>query len=428
MAFLGLRGTGDWATDERPLSWRRAILLLYPNGMTPLTAILSMLDAQQVDDPQFHWWTKVLPSQSGTATNVFDDVTLSTAYTSGGVVGTTVYVKLAAADASEFRIGHMAMLRKTDDYRYDTRGKVTAVNSGAGANSSIAIKLTEADDASFSISSADHIKVIGNINAEGAEMPQSIQYNPTKNHNFTQIFRTPLRITRTARRTKLRTADAYDEALREALELHAIEMEKAFMWGERFEGVNNVNNEFERTTRGLIPSILNDPDAVSDQFHLNTSFSGKTWLQGGEDWLNEQLEVIFRHGANEKLGLIGSLALQAINDLAKISGQINLEVGTTSYGLRVMEWITPFGTLFLKTAPLFSYDVTNRRDLVIFEPQTLATRYIDDTFFVSDPEDQRNTNNSRDSTEEEFITEIGLEYEHARKGGFLSGLGNTNTV
>lgn len=424
-----MRGTGDWATDERPLSWREAILLLYPNGMTPLTAILSMLDSQQVDDPQFHWWTKVLPSQAGSPTNdaVYTDALLTTAYVSGGVAGNTVYVKMSEDDASEFRIGHVAMLRKTDDYRYDTRGKVVAVNK-AGANSYVAIKLLEDADATYDIDEADYIKVIGNMNAEGAEMPQSIQYDPTKNFNYTQIFRTPLRITRTARRTKLRTADAYDEALRECLELHAIEMEKAFIWGERYEGVNSVNNEFERTTRGLIPAILNDADATADQYHLNTSYSGQTWLQGGEKWLNEQLEVIFRYGSNEKMALVGSLALQAINDLAKISGQINLEVGTTSYGIRVMEWITPFGTIFLKTAPLFSYDPTNRRDMVIFEPRTLGTRYIDDTFFVSDPEDQRNRNNSRDSTEEEFITEIGLEYEHARKGGFLSGLGLTNTV
>jgi hypothetical protein len=52
-AFLGMRGTGDWATDERPKSWREAILMLYPNGDAPLTAILSKMGEEKVTDPEF---------------------------------------------------------------------------------------------------------------------------------------------------------------------------------------------------------------------------------------------------------------------------------------------------------------------------------------------------------------------------------------
>jgi len=50
--FLGMRGTGSWAGDQRPYNWRQGILYLYPNGSAPLTAILSMLGEEKVDDPQ----------------------------------------------------------------------------------------------------------------------------------------------------------------------------------------------------------------------------------------------------------------------------------------------------------------------------------------------------------------------------------------
>ncbi len=63
MAFLGMRGTGDWAANERPENWRQGILRLYPNGMAPLTAILSKMKNSSTDDPVFHWWTKSLASQ-----------------------------------------------------------------------------------------------------------------------------------------------------------------------------------------------------------------------------------------------------------------------------------------------------------------------------------------------------------------------------
>ena len=49
--FLGMRGTGDWVTNQRPENWRQQFFKLYPNGDAPLTAILSMLDEEPTDDP-----------------------------------------------------------------------------------------------------------------------------------------------------------------------------------------------------------------------------------------------------------------------------------------------------------------------------------------------------------------------------------------
>lgn len=54
MAFLGMRGNGDWTTDQRPKNWREAILFRYPNGSAPLTAILSKMGSEKVDDPEFN--------------------------------------------------------------------------------------------------------------------------------------------------------------------------------------------------------------------------------------------------------------------------------------------------------------------------------------------------------------------------------------
>ena len=88
--FLGMRGTGDWATDQRPYNWRDAILMLYPNGDAPLTAIMAKMKSEKTDDPQYHWWTKGLPTQRATVTEVYYNATLANAYVSGAVVGTTL--------------------------------------------------------------------------------------------------------------------------------------------------------------------------------------------------------------------------------------------------------------------------------------------------------------------------------------------------
>ena len=49
-------------------SWRAGIAKLYPNGTAPLTAMLSKMKSEKVDDAEFNWWTKALPLQGGTVT------------------------------------------------------------------------------------------------------------------------------------------------------------------------------------------------------------------------------------------------------------------------------------------------------------------------------------------------------------------------
>ena len=51
--FLGMRGTGDWVTNQRPENWRQTLLRLYPNGKAPLTAILSMLKSESTGRSAF---------------------------------------------------------------------------------------------------------------------------------------------------------------------------------------------------------------------------------------------------------------------------------------------------------------------------------------------------------------------------------------
>jgi hypothetical protein len=426
MAFLGMRGTGDWATDERPKNYREGILYLYPNGSAPLTAIMSKMRNEAVDDPEFNWWTKTLPTQTATITGVYTNVALSSAYASGGAAGDSLYIKMSEAHAGQFRIGHQVLLRDASHYDVDVNAKVTNVVYN-GASSYIAVKLLEADDngASTDLSDADTCIIVGNINSEGAPMPDAVAYDPTKVTNYTQIFRNSLSITRTARKTKLRTKQSYEEAKREALELHSIEMEKAFLFGIATENTG-ANGKPERTTGGVIAAAK--ANGTSSDFSLDTDYSGDTWIQSGEDWLDEQLEVMFRYGSKEKLAFVGSGALLGINRLIKNNGTYEFNSMTTSYGIKVVEWVTPFGSIYMKTHPLFSYTVTNRNSMVIFEPENIKYRYIDDTKFYKEGEMQNTGRSRTDSTEEEFLTEAGLEYHHPLSWGYLNGFNTDNSV
>lgn len=431
MAFMGMRGTGDWQTDERPKNWRQGILFLYPTGSAPLTGLLSKMGEEQVDDPEFNWWTKLLPAQGGTITDIYTDAGMTTALAAGGTAaGTLLYVKLPQALATEFRVGHQVLLRVSTNLNVDVNAKVTGRTLN-GANSQLIVKLLEIDDngGAANLSTADTILIIGNVNAEGAPIPDAIAYDPVKWNNFTQIFRTPLDITRTARKTRLRTEDAYKEAKRESLELHSIEMEKAFFWGIKTENVG-TNGKPERTTMGLIQAIKTGAPSNVFNYSTDANYTGDPWVGtngSGEEWLDRSLEVIFRYGSADKLAFAGSGAILGIQRIAKFTGQINLTPMSTSYGLKVTQWITPFGTINLMTHPLFSYEATTRNLVVICEPSMLKYRYIDDTTFMSQDATKVSPSHERlDGTKEEWLTECGLEYHHPLKFGILQNVGRDN--
>lgn len=427
-------GTGDWVTDQRPKNWRETILFLYPNGSMPLTAIMSKMKSEKTDDPQFYWWTKLLPTQAAAVTGVYTDSGLTSAYTSGGVAGSLIYLKMTSSDLIHFRVGHTVLLRDASDFTVDVVGKVTARTSN-GTSSSIGVKLLEADDnSSYShdLSDCDRVLIIGSVNAEGAAMPTGVSYDPDKLYNYTQIFRTPLSITRTARKTKLRTGEAYKEMKREALELHGIEMEKAFLFGIPYEGTGD-NGKPERTTEGLLTCLrTNNSTGISD-FTLNATYHGKNWLDdgGGETFLDYYLEQVFRYGRQEKLGLCGTGALLGLNKLAQANSHFTMTSATKAYGINVTEWITPFGKVHLKTHPLFNIESSLRYSMLLFEPENCVYRYIDDTTFYGEGEAKQaapGTNGGRiDGTQEEYLTECGLEYHHPYTAAFLNGIGQDHT-
>jgi hypothetical protein len=321
------------------------------------------------------------------------------------------------------------LLRQAADYTLDVNAKVLSVTVN-GASSYVAVKLMEIDNnsATHYLANADVMMVIGNINSQGAARPVAIAQTPTEFSNYTQIFRDSLDLSRTLMQTKLRTVDAYTEAKRDTLEQHSLGMEKALLWGIQSIGVG-ANGLPESTTDGLIPMIKAYGTVQDFSLDSASAYSGKTWLEGGCDWLDEHIEEIFRYGnATERLVFCGTGALLGIQKLVKEFGFYNLTPETSAFGIQVIRWVTPFGRLLFKTHPLFSYEETNRYSMVIFTPADITYRFLQDTIFKADKSDTEGGGTGKDGKEEEFLTEAGLEYHFPSTWGYLNGVGLDNTV
>ena len=425
--FVGLRATDDVVSNEREESWRNGVRRLFPNGMAPLTALTSLMPSKKVTDPHYHWWTKTLTTQRSAITTVNTDAQLAVAYTgTSGAAGDTLYLKIPAAGINMFRIGHQVLLRDASDYRADSTGKITAVVSN-GANSYLAVLMIQGDDdANAPWTGLDTVSVIGSINAQGATRPEAITQSPTEFENYTQIWRNPLDLSRTLMETKLRTEKAYQEAKKDALEQHSIEMEKSLLWSTLYITGTGSNGKPEYATRGLM-SWINEYGTVQD-YTLDSAaaYAGKNWLQMGDEWLDEHLEEIFRFGAPERLAFCGSGALLGIQKIAKDRGDIVITPQTTAWGSNVREWITPFGVLTLQTHPLFSFEATNRNSMVIIEPKNLGFNFITDTMFMPDTQFGKGGGTGYDGKVEEYLTEGGLMIDFPETTGFLNGVGLDN--
>ena len=393
MATLGLRGTGAFATngtpgssDQRPKNWREMMLMLFPNGEMPLTALLSKLASQGTDDPEFNWWEKGLPTQRTTVNN-------GAGYASGAT-------SIVVADGSIFKAGHVVLVERTKEIIFvtvDPTANTLTVVRGKGEVAAAAMVDT------------DPLYVIGTVHEEGADSPNIVTYSPTKVFNYCQIFRTSLGQTRTAKKTRLRwdRTGPYREAKREALQLHGIEMEKAFMFGQRLEETG-PNGMPRRTTRGVRTFITTNilTDANTDG----------TWTNSD---LTSAWENIFRYGSSEKFGMAGSTAISVLTNYAKLNTNTTVNMVPTDqvYGMKITHIITPFGDLYLKNHPLMSDHPTYRKDMVVLDLPFLKYRYVDDTTFKKNVQAP-----GVDSSKDEFLTECGLEMWHEKAHALMTNL------
>jgi hypothetical protein len=393
MALLGIRGTGSFVSDERPKNWREGILRLYPNGAASLTAFLALLDSEASTDPEYSWWEKDLPTRFVCINNgagyLVGDVTFTVDDCNGANPGIL------------FRAGDVLLVVRTGEHLF------VSVDQTSGT--SVTVTRAFGETAAAALLDNDELRLIGNANEEGALSPNSINFDPTKRFNYNQIFRSPLKISRTAKKTRLRTEDSYRKAKADALEKISIDMEDSFIWGERLE-TTGAGGLPIRTTRGIYQWI--NADANQNKFAATAGTLNETELLS-------YLEPIFRFGSTEKLGLMGSTALNVLTQIAKGGTTLYQDSGTEMvYGIRLKRYMTAFGDLLVKQHPLFNRFADWRKVMLILDLANLRYRYIDDLQFLRDRQAP-----DRDARQDEFLAESGLEVHHSKTFGYISDVG-----
>lgn len=383
MGIMGLRHTGNYGADERPLNWRAGISLLDVNGEMPLTGLTSRMKSKTTDDPEFKWWEKEQFAFRFAVTEDLDTSETAISIADGGLslpAGTILRVEATGE-----------VMRITSD-----PSSATLINVQRGAFGSTAATLTLATQNPY-------VQRIGTAFEQGSLAPTGVAFDPVQRYNYTQIFRNTFESTRTAMKTKLRSDADKKEARRECLLMHGYDMESAFLFGRRSVGM--LSGKPLYTTGGIIPELI-------QLGNVKTVTGGILDMDEWESFLAD----VFEFGSDEKLALTGNQALIAIQQLVRKNTQYQIESGVKEFNMIVTRLVTPVGTLVLRTHKMF-----NRLKGGIAADTTTPYYGMNSSLLVLDMDKITYRNFPGDDTREEQNLEIpGTD---GKKAGFLSECG-----
>ena len=359
--ILGLRGTGDFVTGERPESWHEGILYIWPHGKAPLLALLSKGKKEKVSDWKIHWFEQDLVATREITVSDYD--TTNHIVTFSAVAPVTVGTVLKQLDSD------MITIRLTTKIN-DKKWYYTVLN-GTESNLDTNVKLT----------------VIGNAHKEGAQIPEAYSVQPTPQENYCQIFRVPVKVSRTAKQTKLRTGDLIAREKKEKLHMIGMDIEMAMLHGYG-------SSSEPRTMKGIYELLAAGGYTTSGASLTLSAF-----------W--DILATVFAYGSPQKVAFGGAKAIKKLVEL--VEGKIYVEPVVNVYGISLSRWVTPWGELLIKPHPLMTGNSQLTDDLIIVDFEHMTYCYLQDIEYV----DYKN-NLGYDATIGEYIAECCIRLDNLR--------------
>lgn len=352
-SVAGLRGTGDFGTDERPKDFREMILFLNPNGDTPIFGLTSKAKKRVVSDPEYNWWDE--PN---------DQVRLQV---NGAVITTGQLITVDSSDpdatnldanwglATHLKPGDHLLVEPSSDNASFTAEVVqvqqvisaTQIQVLRGAQGTTAGAI--ADDAYLLLTSSAY--------AEGTAAPEAVSRNPIKYFNYVQIFKDAYEITGTVESTRFRTGNPWSNDKKRKMFDHARAIEWSMMFGRRAE-VTGPNGKPLRTFGGILTQI---PASRKKIFAAGTGTGRLTF-----DNFLDSVYRLFEYSTNagdERIMLCGNVALNALNKMVNRNPSggttggvhsVNWGGPVKAYGMNLRELILPQGRLLVRTHPLLN--------------------------------------------------------------------------
>lgn len=357
----GLRGTGDWGTDERPKSFRERILFMDPNGDSPIFALSGKAGKYPaVTDPEFSWWcetnTIVRLTINGALgsgdTTITVDSADPTSTTLDSVYGTATHLKpgdVLIVDPAASALG--------DSYAPEYL-EVTAVLSDTQFTARRGVGGTTA----ASIADNKTLTLVNSVYSEGSSAPAAVARNPVKFSNYTQIFKDTYELSGTADQTEARTGDAWSNDKKRKMFDHSRSIEHTALYAykatESSDPTTGKPKRFTKGLRGFIPAT-------------NThAFTAAVSTSDILDKVQPAYDSFSLPGSGDtRIGFTGYEGLKQLNLIVKADADIQMQFGDVirMWGMDFRELIMPWGRMLLKAHPLLSRHSLFRTSLYVMD-------------------------------------------------------------
>lgn len=252
----------------------------------------------------------------------------------------------------------------------------------------------------------DELIVIGSSYAENQVSRTPRTQLEANVYNYTQIFRTPVSISRTLNNTDLYTEDEWKFQVRVKGIEHIKTIERALWFGKKEQSTDTVNNtggQPKRTTGGILSTLT-----------TNVTTAPSTLTES--DW-HSFLETALKSGSTSKYVFCSPRALTVISQFAQ--NRLLTKRDDNIYGVQIHEYNSPHGTIKLIRQPIFDETTYTSGHVVVIDLKNLKYRYLQnsDTKFNDNIQE-----NDRDGRKAEYITEAGLELQLERESAVLKGV------
>jgi hypothetical protein len=388
MAIRGVFASDSGIVGDPIGDFASALLQEFPTGSAPLFALSSGMPSRPATDVVVNW---------------FEENHISGYTTTSAAVASTVTTAIPVVDCSSYPPNVIVMDQATGEYMF-----VTSITLGVSPAGTLNVVRGFAGTTAVNVGNGDGIQRIGNAQEEGSAAPQAITNLGYPLFNYCQIFRNLWNTTGTTQAVEYHTGSQVAKTQRDAALFHGEDIERSLMFGKRALGVKN-GNPF-RTMNGLDAQVI-----------TNVTAAGGTtnWTQ-----MDFFLQVIFQRNIkgkpNERIAFCGNGALSVINQIAKLNSTTYIEPGETEFGIKVNKWMTPYGDISLMTHPLMVENATWTKDLKVYHPGAIETRWLRRTH--EDRYDEDGTRAGVDADYGVFTSELSVEYHVQKTAGRLTGM------
>lgn len=374
------RGTGNTPANQKKPDVAQAIAELEPSS-APLTVLTNRLNKRPTHNPKFNWWEEELE-------NRFMEV-------EGSVASDSASVTVVAGQGARCANGALVLNTIT--------GELFRVSSQAVADTLTSVRGVGASGSGIAMTDADELLIVGIAKEEGDDYRTPRSVNSVEKTNYTQIFEEPYEITGSMMHTDQWTQPHdWEHKAKIAGITHAKDQEYTAWFGKA------------ETAAGTSHPIRKAGGFYNFVTTNNVDTSGATT----EAEFFAGLSTLLWYGSEEKWGFAARVPVDVINSYPR--GKLQIQQGETTYGLRVMRYISPHGTLNVVTHRLFE-GTTYGKYLAVVDMARCGKRYLAnehgsrDTHPVDVPE-------TADRTKRTLITECGFEYKNEKTMGYFSNI------